>query len=451
MRKPLSRRTVLRGTGVAMALPWLEAMLPKSSRAQAAGSSALRFVSWYWPNGYYRPTAYQGGFADDWTPAVTGTGFSMSPILQSLAPYKSEIQVVSGVANPPAEKSTISELHFCNTGSFLTCRAMTSNNQNSGISVDQVAASQLKAYTRFPSVEIGTNSNPGGFPLTSAISWNSATSPRSPESRATALFDRLFKDVTGGTTTTTPDPAEVKKNLYRKSVLDSVLVSAKSLKGRLGAADKLRLDEYLTGVNELEARLKPPPPLTSGCPVPVRPTDSDDIRTQTKNLIDVMVMAMQCDLSRVFTFMFERGGTDDLSYSFLKYAGKPINDGHHLLSHHHANVANLGKLKEILSWQVEQFAYFLGKLANINEGTESLLHKSCIFFSSECGDGDAHEALRLPIVVAGSAGGFLKGGKHVSFANDPSKADLFLTLLQAVGVNVATFGADGDQALNGLT
>ncbi len=437
MTRPLSRRTLLRGTGTALALPLLEAMMPRKAWAQAA--KPLRLIAWYFPNGYYRATV-NGALRDDWTPAQTGTGYTMSPILQPLAMFQPDLQIVSGVSNPPADTAPLSCAHARGTGSFLTCVAP-QGDASDGVSMDQVAAGALGHLTKFPSLELGTNNAGGDTPIRSTIAWADGATPLSHESRAEALFDRLF-----AVDPVSPQEA-AKRKLYSKSVLDSVLGSATSLRTRLGSGDQKKLDGYLNGIRELELRLDAPAVM---CTPGARPAPTGDIQTQTKNLLDVLALAFQCDLTRVATFMFDRAGSD-LSYPFLMANGAPIDSGHHSLSHHHSDPANLDQLQQILTWQVTQVAYLLGKLKAIDEGGESVLYRSAIFVSSEIGDGDLHEQAHFPIIVAGSAGGALKAGQHVAFTNPATKSDLFITLLQAVGVNVSAFGADGNTALPGLT
>ncbi len=434
----LSRRTMLRAAGVCLSLPFLEAMMPRAAHAQAG--KALRLIAWYLPNGYYRTTA-GGSLKDDWTPTGTGAAYTLSPIMQPLLPFKNDIQVLSGIRNPPAEMSNISCGHARGTGSFLSCISPGGAGTLGGVSMDQAAAAQLKQFTRYPSIELGTDSDGGDVPIRSAIAWADATTPLAKETRAGSLFDRLFAGPDSMLTM-----AEKQKRLfYRKSVLDSVLGSATELKAKLGAGDKQKLEGYLSGVRELEQRLSSPAGSVA-CMPGTRPPPTGDIRTQMKQLTDVMVLALQCDVTRVATFMFDRAGSD-LAFPFLTANGAPINAGWHGTSHHHGAANNLAQLRAILTWQMEQFAYFLGKLKGLDEGGESILSKSCIFLSSELGDGDLHEHKNLPIIVAGAAGGALTPGRHLKFSNEPHKSDLFLTLMHSVGVNITKFGADSTTAL----
>jgi hypothetical protein len=300
-----------------------------------------------------------------------------------------------------------------------------------------VAAGAIGHATRFPSLELGTNNAGGDTPIRSTIAWADAATPLSHESRAEALFDRLFA-------TDMVSPAEAaKRKLYSQSVLDSVLGSATTLRGKLGSGDQQKLDGYLNGIRELEMQLNAPAVM---CSPGARPSPTGDIQTQTKNLLDVLTLAFQCDLTRVATFMFDRAGSD-LSYPFLNVNNVPIDSGHHSLSHHHSDPVNLDQLQQILTWQVQQVAYLFGKLKAIDEGGESVLYRSAIFVSSEIGDGDLHEQAHFPIILGGSAGGALKAGQHQAYTSPATKSDLFVTLLQAVGANVSTFGTDGNAPL----
>lgn len=436
--KPLSRRTLLQASGVSLALPFLEAMMPRTAHAQAG--KALRLVGWYFPNGYYR-TGSGANLKDDWTPTGTGTNYTLSPILQPLLPYKADLQVITGIANTPAEQSNIACGHARGTGSFLSCVSPSGGGTIGGITMDQVAAQTLKSFTRYASIELGTDSDGGDVPIRSAIAWADSNTPLAKETRAGSLFDRLF----AGPDSMLSMAEKQKRLLYRKSILDSVKGSASSLKGRLGTNDQRKLDGYLTGVRELEQRLDAPAG-TAACMPGTRPPATGDIRAQVKQLLDVLALAFQCDVTRVGTFMFDRAGSD-LAFPFLTANGAPINAGWHGTSHHHGVAGNLAQLRAILVWQMEQVAYFLGKLKAIDEGGETVLSKSCVFVSSEIGDGDLHEHKNLPVIVAGGAGGALTPGRHLVFNNQPHKSDLFLTLLQSVGVNVSKFGADSTSAL----
>lgn len=436
---------MLRGAGAAVGLPFLEAMLPGTARAQSA--VPLRLLAWYFPNGYYRATV-GGQPVNDWRPTGEGSGASwnLSPLLQPLAPYKNDLSVLTGLTNKSAEVSSLPCGHARGTGSFLTCVPVNEGATTNGTSMDQVAARELKRFTRYPSLELGTEVDGGQSPFRTAIAWADANTPLAKESRPALLFDRIFSS--GDAMLTAEQLA--RRKLYKKSVLDSVLGSATSLKGQLGHSDNVKLDGYLTAVRELELRVSSSSTLPTQCNPGQRPAATGDIQTQMKQMSDVLALALQCDLTRVATFMFDTASSD-LAYPFLTANGGPINSGHHSVSHHHSDPANLAVMREIILWHVQQFAYFLGKLKAIDEGGVSLLSRSAIFMSSEMGDSDLHEHRNLPVIVAGSAGGALTPGRHLVYPNGADKADLFITLLRSVGVNVQKFGYDGDVALTGMS
>ncbi len=432
---------MLRGAGVAMGLPFLEAMLPRLASAQAVSGQPLRLLSWFFPNGYYRTSSG----IDDWTPKGSGTSYQLGPIMASLAPFQNDIQILTNVSNPPGKASSVANLHAVGTGSFLTCLPINNTTTPGGISMDQVAAKQLGRYTRFPSLQVGTNAIGGEIPVESTISWADGQTPLACETQPARLFDRLF----AGPDSMLSSAEIAKRKLYRKSILDSVNGSANTLKGKLGAGDQAKLEGYLEGVRELELRIASQP-TTPPAPPGARPPLTGDLKTQVRLMLDVLTMAMQTDATRVATFLFEKGASD-IPYPFLMANGAPINSGHHSVSHHHGAPSNIAILKSILTWHVEQLAYFLNKLKTTDEGGVSLLSRTCLFYSSEIGDGDLHEQEHLPIIVAGGAGGALKPGKHIIYTSQASKADLFITLMRSVGVDVAKFGGDGDVALSGLT
>lgn len=229
----------------------------------------------------------------------------------------------------------------------------------------------------------------------------------------------------------------------RRSVLDVVRQDAARLTAQLGSKDRAKLDEYLTGVRELELRidaLANAPTCEAERPDPVT-AFPDTVRT----LIDLTVLAFQCDLTRVASFMLANAASN-LTYPFLG-----ITDGHHQLSHHQGNADSLTKLRTIGAWEVEQFAYLVGRLKAVSDANGPLLDSSAVLFSSEIEDGDAHRHTNLPVLVAGRAGGALQPGRHVVYAGGPPLANLYVALLNALGAPTASFGDDGTTPLPGLS
>lgn len=438
-RLHLSRRTMLRGLGTLLALPTLEAMLPGTALAQS--TRPKRFVAFYVPNGIRM---------NRWTPAQTGASFSLSSILQPLGAYngqasiQSDALVLSGLANRPARPDGPGD-HASGTGAFVTVsHPYKTNGANirNGISFDQVLANAWRGRTRFSSLELGIDGGgasgdcDSGYSCAYArnIAWASDTQPLAKETNPQAVFDRLFAGVDPNQTAA----AVARRKLYRQSVLDAVKEDTVSLQGKLGATDKRKLDEYFTGVRELELRAAAEQPST--CAPGQRPGTWTDIRGHVDLMLDLIAFAFQCDLTRSVTFM-QQNAASGYVYRFLTVNGAAITEGHHSLSHHGGAAAKNDALEAIGRWEVEQFAKLARKLKAIQEpdGT-TVLDNSVLFFSSEIEDGDTHSHFNMPVLIAGKAGGVLRTGQHLRFPDQPSVGNLFVSLGEALGVSVPSFG-----------
>lgn len=465
-RPQVTRRAILRGVAASVALPALESLLtPSEARAQAA-ARPLRFMCWHIPVGVWGPS---------WFPVDTGANYTLSPTLASLAPVKSKVLVFAGIQNTPAVNPMGS--HGCGPPGMTTCMQGQKPQIQVGISVDQVYAQSLGKATRIPSMQIsGTDSTfadvsyPAVYNGTTA--WASATQPLPPVANAGLVFDQLFA---GGAVAST-DPAVAaalaRRKALRKSVLDEVMAEQGALVTRLGTTDRRKLDEYLASVRAAEIAVQQTMtgtpsscgpgtlgrpaltngPLTNGNGKPIA-----DPVTYTKTMIDLMVLAFQCDATRVINYQQMNGGHS--SYSSFPWLG--INQDHHGMSHHNGNAATGALLAKIEAWEIAQFATFLQKLDAISEGSGTLLDNSLIFLSSEISDGNAHNQgatsyagftapTGKPILLAGSAGGKISTGRHAIYPNAP-QANLFIALLNLLGVPATTFGAVGDAPLTGLT
>lgn len=271
----------------------------------------------------------------------------------------------------------------------------------------------------------------------------SETQPVAKEVNPQAVFDRLFAGVDPNQTAA----AVAKRKRYKQSVLDAVKEDTASLQPRLGATDKRKLDEYLTGVRELEVRLASEQP--SSCAPSARPGAWTDIRDKTEQMLDLIAFAFQCDLTRSVTFMLQNAGSGYV-YRFLTVNGQAITEGHHSLSHHGGNAFKNDCLEAINRWEVEQFARLARKLKAIQEpdGT-TVLDNSALFFSSEIEDGDSHSHFNMPVLVVGKAGGALRTGQHLRYPEQPSVANLLVAVGQALGAPVTQFG-DSTGALSGI-
>jgi hypothetical protein len=433
--------------GVALAVPVLESLLPRRSAAAQPRTIPRRLLIYYVPNGMNGSTT--GAFR----PSGTGRDYALTPILEPLGDLRGEVLVLSGLSNRPAAASYAGSNdgpgdHARGTGSFLTCarlRKTEGTNIQNGISVDQVAAGAVGMATRFPSLQLGVDGGASagncdsGYSCAYArnISWASATTPLPKLTSPGTIFDRLFA---GGEEAA----ARARRQAYQASVLDYVREDATRLQGRLGATDRRKLEEYLTSVREVERRVA----MGAGgrvCAPPARPAEGMDFSRTLGVFHELMALAIQCDQTRVLTFMLGNAGSGR-NYAFLGADG-----GHHELSHHQRDARKLAALQTIGAFEVRQLALLLGRLRSLTESDGStLLSHTAVLFSSEISDGDAHNHTNLPVLLAGRLGGQLDPGRHVVYPGDPPIANLYLALLKGMGVTAARFGVEGDRVLPSL-
>ncbi len=442
-RFKLSRRAMLGGAGALVALPWLEAMMPgrgRSARA-AGGDEALRLLCYYLPNGLHMQS---------WTPQAEGPGFDIPLIMQPLAALQDDILVLTGLANNPAKPEGPGD-HASGTAGFLTCTHVKKSETDiqNAISIDQLLANNIGAQTKHASLQFGTQGggNAGGCDsgyscaYTRNISWADEMSPVPKVTQPQVIFDLLFGGFDPGAT------AEelAKRKERRLSVLDYVLTDIEALESKLGQADRAKLDQYLTGVRELEKRVEDED-TTPVCQLPAFDGNYVDFQAHVDLMTDLMVLAFQCDMTRVVTFMLENAG----SYRTYDFLG--INESHHVISHHMDDPANFAMLEVIDTWEIEQFAKLVQRLKDSPDGPDtSILDNTCVFLSSEISDGNWHNHNNLPVLLAGNLCGQINTGRHVVYQDEPPLANLFISLLGMYGVNVATFGDDGTGPLSGLS
>jgi hypothetical protein len=439
-RHRISRRAFVGGAGATVALPFLPSLWRGRAFAQAA--PPLRFLAYYVPCGIHMPA---------WTPAAEGAGYAITPILQPLvdAAVRDDVLVLTGLANEPARPDGPGD-HASGTGAFLTCAhpyKTEGADLKNGISVDQVAAGVIGTDTPFPSLELGIEggSSAGGCDsgyscaYSRNIAWAGESTPLPHLTNPSTVFDRLF----GGLDPMASAAELERRKRHKTSVLDYVIGDTTRLSGTLGATDRRKLDEYLTGLRALETRINDDS--MTVCDPGTRPPDNYDYPTQVGLMQDLMVLALQCDMTRVITFMLGQAATGR-SYDFIGVTG-----AHHELSHHQDDAAKQASLQTIDTWEVEQFATLLAKLKAIDEGGMSLLDNAAVFFSSEIEDGDSHSHYNLPVLVAGKLGGALNPGRHLRYADDEPIANLFTSLLQGLGVSNDKFGLDGTGPLPNLS
>ena len=422
----LPRRTFLRGMGTAIALPFLDAMTPAFA-APSAPVSRVAFV--YTANGV---------IMQDWTPAAEGTGFAFSKTLMPVAPFRDDLLVVSGLAHRNGEALGDGPGDHARAGaSWLTGvhpRKTRGADIRNGMSVDQMLAETIGRDTPLPSLELGlqdvrmVGGCDSGYSCaySNTLSWSSPTTPLPYENNPSRVFARLFGD--GDTT----DPAaRAVRARQDRSLLDFVLADAGRLRTTLGASDRRKLGDYLDSVREVERRIRnaerhddanlPVIDRPDGIP----PTFEEHVRLMS----DLVSIAFQADLTRVVTLMYSREGGN------RTYRSIGVPDAHHGLSHHQNDPEKMARLALIDRHHVAMFAYLLGKLRDAQDGDGSLLDHSMVVYGSSLSDSNAHTHDNLPTLVAGGGSGTLEGGRHLRYADGTPMTNLFLTMLDRLGVH----------------
>jgi hypothetical protein len=444
----ITRRTALRGLGTALALPFLEGMFSSVGQAApaAAGAGPMRLAFFYVPNGVHM---------QDWTPTAEGTDYALPHILEPLAGLKSEFSVLTGLTQSKANANGDGPGdHARALASFLTgCQAKKTHGADIrvGVSVDQIAADQVGRYTRFPSLELGCDAGAqsgncdSGYSCaySSNIAWKSATQPLVKENNPRSVFERLFTNGRPGESA----EARARRERNQKSVLDFVRDDAQRLRTRLGVNDQRKLDEYLGAVREIELRIaaaSKPIDLTAVSGQAVPAGIPKDYGEHIRLMGDLMVLAFQTDVTRVSSFVLANEGSNK-SYAFIE-----VPEGHHDLSHHGNDAAKHEKIKKINRFHMEQFAYVLGRLKSIPEGEGSLLDRCQIVYGSGIGDGNAHNHDNLPVLLAGRGAGTLNPGRHIKYENGTPLNNLYLMLLEHMGVQAEHMG-DSTGKLSGLS
>ncbi|QDV14440.1 hypothetical protein CA51_43400 [Rosistilla oblonga] len=438
----INRRIMLRGLGVAMGLPLLEAMTPMARSVMAAPSSKTmptRMACVFFPNGVIVPK---------WRPAK-GPELVLGESLQALQPLKHKLTMVSGLAldNGRAKKDGAGD-HARAGSTFLTAArpVKTSTDIKVGVSVDQLAAQQIGQETRLASIELGVlgSRNAGscdsGYSCaySSNVSWRSENQPAAKETVPRLAFERLFG--------TGDNAATRERDFYRKSILDVVAQDARKLDKKLGTTDRRKIDEYFTGVRELERRIemteaedrKGVPDLELPHGRPKQFVEHADLMS------DLMVVAFQTDATRVATFMLDNAGGN------RSYPDIGVNDGHHQISHHSNHEGKVANLQKIDAHLAERLAYFLQKLDSVQEAGGTLLDHSMVLYGSGLSDGNRHRHEDLPIVIAGGARGRIKTNRHIELGEETPMANLFMSMLDIVGAPVESIG-DSTGRLDQLT
>lgn len=425
-KKHLSRRHVLRGLGTAIALPFLDAMVPAATAiAQTAAAPKPRMGFFYLPH---------GAIMRDWTPDTVGADFDFKPILKPFEPFRQHVTVVSGLDNKPARSSAV---HAITPGTWLSCTPpRRSNAPFMAATCDQVAAQHIGQDTAFPSIEVAAEEKGGsaacdgtyGCSFGNTISFSSPTSPLPMEYSTKKFFAKLF-----GEGTNDSERALIADDY--KSLLDMVRGEANDLKRSLGAGDQARLDAYLDSVREIERRVRNNESRDlSIYELPEIPVGIPDFDEQIRLQFDMIALAFQANMTRVVSFMMAA----EVSNQAYPHIGIP--DAFHPLSHHNNAEASLVKLSQLQTWHSQMMADFIGKLAELPDGENSVLDNSIFLYGSNMSNSNAHDHYPLPTVVLGRGAGTIKGNQHLKFDNQEPIANLQLTLLQRAGIAIEQHG-----------
>jgi hypothetical protein len=436
MKKALPRRTFLRGLGVSLALPLLDGMVPAFAALRTTAAKPVkRLGAIYVPNGVEMRM---------WTPKTEGANFAWSPILQPLEPFRDQTFVLSGLADRvavPAPGEGIGD-HARASATWLTgvrVKKTEGPDIRAGVSMDQIVAQHLGKETQLASLELALDSVEvlgacdAGYSCAYAntVAWRTATTPLPMENNPRAVFERLF-----GASDSTDAETRLARLEQDRSILDFVTAEVTALRRDLGATDRGKLTEYLEAVRDVERRIQTAErQSTRELPVVEQPMGiPDTFDAHAKLMYDLLALAYQCDLTRVATFMIGK------EVSGRSYPEIGVPDGHHACSHHQNDPAKLEKLAKINQYHVQHFAYFLEKLRNTPDGDGSLLDHSMFIYGSGISDGNIHFHLDLPMLVVGGGAGTLKGGRHVRYTNDTPISNLYVSVLDKLGLPMNQFG-----------
>jgi Protein of unknown function (DUF1552) len=422
--KSLPRRTVLRGLGTTMALPFLEAMLPP---LRAAAKPVHRFQAFYVPNGMAM---------EYWSPKGEGSAFELSPILEPLAPYRNQLLVLSGI------KSSWNYIHAGASGSFLTGTTRGGKNEVeiiADVSMDQLLARHFANETQVASLELAMDppANAGACTgnlscvYTHTLSWRSPTQPLPTEWNPRAVFEKLFGD--SGSTNRAAREARLRQH---KSMLDSVSAKLASLKNELGPQDQAKVDEYTEAIRDVERRIQRAEEQGSvELPAMEQPLGAPPVfEDHLALMMDLQVLAFQSDLTRVITFMIGK------EQSARPYPQIGVPEAHHPLSHHNDLPELVAKMSKINTYHTQLFAQYLAKLRATPDGDGSLLDHMTILYGAGISNSNRHSGDNLPLLVVGGGAGRLKGGRHLKYSDKPSNANLLVTLMDKLDVPVERLG-----------
>lgn len=434
----VSRRTLLRGLGVSLALPWLPSLAPRVKGAAATAPVRMAWI--FFPNGTN---------ADRWLPEGEGTDWKLTPSLEPLADLRSDFLVLRGLAqNNAAALGDGPGDHARSAAAFLTGAhpyKTAGSRIRAGRSIDQILADHYGRSTRLPSIELGTEEGRSAGSCDSGyacaysnnISWRTPSQPMAKEIDPRKAFERLFGS---------PSEAAASKSriALRQSVLDMVSDQSKKIQGRVSNEDLPKLEEYFESVREIERRLErsSQPVDLSGIDTKIPEQIPADYGDHIRVMYDLMVLAFQTDTTRLATFMLANEGSNK-TFPMIE-----VKEGHHELSHHQNDQDKIDKIAKIDRYYSDQFGYFLKKMKATPDGDSNLLDNSLIVYGGAISDGNRHDHNNLPLLLAGKAGGKVQPGRLIRYQDQPLN-NLFLTMLSMVGIEEERFG-DSTGKLTGL-
>jgi hypothetical protein len=432
----LPRRTFLRGLGASIALPLLDSMIPAlTAQSRTAAAPVRRLGIFFVPNGMAMKY---------WVPGTEGTTFELPRTLSPLAPYRDQLVVLSGLATMcayprPGEGGGD---HARSASTFMTgvhIKRTSAADVEAGVSADQIAARQLGQATQLASLELaletvellGACDGTYACAYSNTIAWRTPTTPLPMENDPRAVFERLF-----GTATSTDAASRLARVRRDRSILDSVSDKVASLRVRLAPGDRTKLTEYLEAVRDVERRVQKAEEQSDRELLVVdQPAGiPGDFGEHARLMMDLLALAYQADLTRVSTFMIGR------EVSSRPYPEIGIPDSHHPVSHHENDPQKLDKLGRINLHHMTQFAHFVEKLKATPEGDGSLLDSSLLVYGAGISDSNTHFHDNLPIALVGGAAGGLRGGRHLRYPKNTPLTNLWLTVLDKMGVPAEKIG-----------
>jgi len=429
-KKHLPRRTFLRGVGVTLALPLLDSMIPAQTltrKTAAAASPRLGFV--YVPH---------GAIMDKWTPATEGSGFEFPPILKSLEPFRDRLNIVSGCGHRAADSTAVHSLSPTTWLSGVRPKPTQGTDAFAGVTADQIAAMAIGQDNILPSMELAIEDHSGligacdrdyGCIYMNTLSWRTPTTPLPMEVNPRKVFERMFGQ--GGSAA--DRLARIDSD---RSILDAVTKEATGLQAKLGPQDRIKISEYLENVREIERRIqKASQQVDPNMKLPEQPAGIPfSYEEHVGIMYDLLALAYQANVSRVFTFMMAR------EVSNRTYPQVGVSDGHHATSHHQNRADKIEKLVKIQTYHLTLFSKFLQKLNTTQDGDGSLLDHSLILYGSNMSNSNAHNHFPLPTLVLGGGAGTIKGGHHIKQPDHTPMTNVLLTMLHKAGVEVESLG-----------